>query len=92
MSDLPPPWKSFYDRALDYINDRDLEEARWSAERSLYYLEKLVKPDAQAKILVLRALQEIATLRGNQRAADDYASQVRLLERQKSLWQHLRED
>jgi hypothetical protein len=91
MSGFPPAWKSFYDRALDYINERDLKEARWSAERSLYYVEKLVEPPARAKLQVFMVLQEIATLQGDEGAAANYAFQVRRFDGQRSLWQHIRD-
>lgn len=77
MSDLPPAWKSFYDRALDYLNDHDLEEARWSAERALHYLEK-TGGHVDMVLVVTALLEQVAALCGKPEP--------------KSLWQHLRED
>jgi Tfp pilus assembly protein PilF len=91
MSDLPPAWESFYGRARDNVGDGDLDEARWSAERALFYLKKLEQQNNHAEGHVLRLLQEIATLQGDRVAASVYGSQATLLEKQKSLWQHLRE-
>jgi len=77
VGDLPPAWKSFYDRALDYLNDRDLDEAKWSAERALHYLQKS-GDCADVVPVVTGLLEQIATLRSKPAP--------------KSLWQHLRED
>jgi hypothetical protein len=91
MKGLPPTWKSFYERALDCLNDCDIVEARWSAERALVYLDKLMtEPSPRARLDVLMLLQHIATLQGDHELVRLCCSQVTL--EQKSLWQYLREN
>lgn len=74
------------------MRDSDLAEARWSAERALFYLERLVKQEVHAQRQVLELLQEIANSQADQEAALAYAARIKLLVKRKSLWQHLRED
>lgn len=81
MADLPPAWKSFLDRACDYLAEDNLEEAKWSAERSLHYLEAANDSDPNTVETVRLFLDQISSFKG------DEPEPVK-----KSLWQHLRED
>jgi hypothetical protein len=96
MADLPPAWKSFLNRAEDYRAEGDLEEAKWSAERSLHYLESAARPNCAATAAVLLVLSEIATQQGEHELAGVLAERSTILyakfNARKSLWQHLRED